>query len=168
MSNVLVHLVYILSAANLGQAAIEDRSSLREKAEHFQQDLLDKHWLDGLYVSIVPASSVGIGQSHTVDRTGNVIHAGVWTGRYLAGVGYQYAVTADPFARKHGDEILRALRILQEVIPINESSDRRKASHYCQTRAFKEVSERTCASRPIRRRVNGTRRWCLTAPDSHR
>ena len=30
---------------------------------------------------------------------GNVIHAGVWTGRYLAGGGYQYAATKDPWVR---------------------------------------------------------------------
>ena len=39
--------------------------------------------MDGLYVSIVPA---GAKVDHTVDEPGNVIHAGVWTGRYLAGV----------------------------------------------------------------------------------
>ena len=49
------------------------------------EDLLDKHWLDGLYVSIVPASPTGTKLNHTVEGTGNVLHAGVWTGRYLAG-----------------------------------------------------------------------------------
>jgi hypothetical protein len=44
-----------------------------------------------------------------------VIHAGVWTGRYLGGVGYQYAVTKDPRVREIGGQILKALRILQEV-----------------------------------------------------
>ena len=39
----------------------------------------------------------------------------MWTGRYLAGVGYQYAVTKDPEVRKHGGEILAGLRRLQEV-----------------------------------------------------
>ena len=95
--------------------AIENSSPLSEKARHFQQDLLDKHWLDGLYVSIVPASPQGTKLDHTVNEPGNVIHAGVWTGRYLAGVGYQYAVTRDPWVREHGGQILRALRILQEV-----------------------------------------------------
>ena len=92
-----------------------DSSPLHDKAAYFQRDLLDKHWLDGLYVSIVPSAPSGTPLSHTVDQPGNVIHAGVWTGRYLAGVGYQYAVTRDPWARRHGGEILRALRILQEV-----------------------------------------------------
>src|SRR5437867_2995124 len=93
----------------------DDSSPMRVKAAWFQQDLLDKHWLDGLYVSIVPATPPGTKLEHTVDQPGNVIHAGVWTGRYLAGVGYQYAVTRDPWVRRHGGEILRALRVLQEV-----------------------------------------------------
>ncbi len=92
-----------------------DSSPLREKAAYFQRDLLDKHWLDGLYVSIVPAAPAGTRLPHTVNQPGNVIHAGVWTGRYLAGVGYQYAVTRDPWVRRHGGEILHALRTLQEV-----------------------------------------------------
>ena len=92
-----------------------DSSPLHDKAAYFQRDLLDKHWLDGLYVSIVPSAPPGTKLPHTVDQPGNVIHSGVWTGRYLAGVGYQYAVTRDPWARRHGGEILRALRIQQEV-----------------------------------------------------
>jgi hypothetical protein len=96
-------------------AAVVDSSPLHDKAAFFQRDLLDKHWLDGLYVSIVPSAPLGTKLPHTVNQPGNVIHAGVWTGRYLAGVGYQYAVTRDPWARSHGDEILHALRTLQEV-----------------------------------------------------
>jgi hypothetical protein len=98
-----------------GPLAVTDSSPLRDKAAYSQRDLLDKHWLDGLYVSIVPSAPAGTRLPHTVDQPGNVIHAGVWTGRYLAGVGYQYAVTREPWVRKHGGEILRALRILQEV-----------------------------------------------------
>jgi hypothetical protein len=92
-----------------------DSSPLRVKAAWFQQDLLDKHWLDGLYVSIVPSAPPGTKLEHTIEEPGNVIHAGVWKGRYLAGVGYQYAVTRDPWVRRHGGQILEALRILQEV-----------------------------------------------------
>ncbi len=95
--------------------AVDDSSPLAEKAAFFQQDLLEKHWLDGLYISIVPSAPAGTKLQHSVDEPGNVIHAGVWTGRYLAGVGYQYAVTKDPAVRQHGDQILHALRKLQEV-----------------------------------------------------
>lgn len=80
-----------------------------------QRNLTERHMLDGLYVSIVPAEAPEGTWLHTVDEPGNVIHAGVWTGRYLAGVGYQYAVTRDPAVRRHGGEILHGLRVLQEV-----------------------------------------------------
>jgi hypothetical protein len=95
--------------------SVQDSSPLLLKAQYLQRDLLDKHWLDGLYVSIVPAAPPGTHLPHTVNEPGNVIHAGVWTGRYLAGVGYQYAVTQDPWVRDHGGQILQALRIQQEV-----------------------------------------------------
>jgi hypothetical protein len=69
--------------------AVDYRSPLREKAEYLERDLVDNHSLDGLYVSIVPSRPSGTRVPHTVNEPGNVIHAGVWTGRYLAGVGYQ-------------------------------------------------------------------------------
>lgn len=116
MSRSLVCLSIVAAVtAALPARAVENSSPLEEKARYFQQDLLDKHWLDGLYVSIVPSPPEGTKLMHDVNEPGNVIHAGVWTGRYLAGVGYQYAVTRDPWARGHGGQILRALRILQEV-----------------------------------------------------
>lgn len=94
---------------------VTDSSPLHDKTDYFLRDLLDKHWLDGLYVSIVPSAPPGTKVPHTVNEPGNVIHAGVWTGRYLGGVGYEYAVTRDKRVRERGGEILRALRILQEV-----------------------------------------------------
>jgi hypothetical protein len=107
-------LVALLGAA-APVAAISNDSTLIEKAEYFQRRLVEKHWLDGLYMSIVPVTRAGQTPDHTVEGPANVIHAGVWTGRYLGGVGYQYAVTRDPAVRKHGGQILQALRVLQEV-----------------------------------------------------
>jgi hypothetical protein len=104
-----------LHSARAGSAIPADSSSLHVKAAWLQQDLLEKHWEDGLYVSIVPHPAPGQKLTHAVDEPGNVIHSGVWTGRYLAGVGYQYAATRDPWVRKQGGEILNALRIQQEV-----------------------------------------------------
>ncbi len=108
-------LCFFTVSAVHAQSEIDQSSPLHEKAKHFQQDLLEKHWLDGLYVSIVPVTPREEKLSHTVDEPGNVIHAGVWTGRYLAGVAYQNAVTNDPVAREHGGQILVALRRLQEA-----------------------------------------------------
>src|SRR6266576_3161063 len=111
----VVGLLILSFCCSARTAPITDGSTLHLKADYFQRVLLDKHWLDGLYVSIVPSAPPGTKFPHTVDQPGNVIHAGVWTGRYLAGVGYQYAVTKDSWVRKHGGEILKALRIQQEV-----------------------------------------------------
>ncbi len=110
----------LLALLGLGACAgaarpVDDRSPLGEKAAYLERDLREKHSLDGLYVSIVPSAPAGVQLPHTVNEPGNVIHAGVWTGRYLAGVGYQYAVTRDPRVREHGAQILKALRIQQEV-----------------------------------------------------
>src|SRR2546425_10477540 len=95
-------------------AVPRDSSPLHVKAAYFHQDLLEKHWLDGLYVSIVPSPAPGEKLTHTVDEPGNVIHAGAWTGRYLGGVGYHYAATKDPWVRKHGGEIPNPLPIQPE------------------------------------------------------
>jgi len=110
----LVFLVSVMPVSADSRAPI-DSSPLHDKAAFFQRDLLDKHWLDGLYVSIVPSAPSGTRLAHTVNQPGNVIHSGVWTGRYLGGVGYQYAVTRDSWVRRHGGEILHALRTQQEV-----------------------------------------------------
>src|SRR3984957_7978886 len=103
----------LISIASL--AAMLTYGQMAEKAKVLQRNLIDKHLLEGLYVSIVPAAPEGTKLPHTVDDPGNVIHAGVWTGRYLAGVAYQYAVTRDPQVRKHGNDLLIGLRRLQEV-----------------------------------------------------
>ncbi len=109
-------LIFLLFTSSMNAAGqVSDSSPLSQKAKFFQQDLLEKHWMDGLYISIVPVVPSGQKLFHTVDEPGNVIHSGVWTGRYLAGVGYQYAVTQDPWVRAHGGEILQALRRQQEV-----------------------------------------------------
>lgn|GEM_PF-1666239 len=107
-------LVAVLGATLATQAVSID-SPLDEKAAYFQARILEKHWQDGLYMSIVPVTDEGETPDHTVTGPCNVIHAGVWTGRYLGGVAYQYAVTRDPRVREHGGRILRALRVLQEV-----------------------------------------------------
>jgi hypothetical protein len=111
-----VGLILGMALANAAWA-VDDKSPLIEKAAHFQQVLLERHWLDGLYVGIIdsPPPGAKVPLPHTVNQPGNVIHAGVWTGRYLGGVGYQYAVTKHPRVREIGGQILKALRILQEV-----------------------------------------------------
>src|SRR5947199_9905297 len=54
--------------ATAAPAAPRDSSPLHVKAAYFQHDLLEKHWLDGLYVSIVPSPAPGEKLTHTVDE----------------------------------------------------------------------------------------------------
>lgn len=110
-------LVLMGSLLFVGHAAwaVDDDSPLIEKANYLEKVLVEKHSLDGLYISIIDSVPNGMHAAHTVNEPGNVIHSGVWTGRYLGGVGYQYAVTKDPKVREHGGQVLKALRILQEV-----------------------------------------------------
>src|SRR5215475_2076333 len=110
----ITHKKFVIAFLALGCAAGQPlaHDSMEEKARALQRNLIEKHLVDGLYVSIVPAGAPVV---HSVDDPGNVIHAGVWTGRYLAGVAYQYAVTKDPAVRKHGGDLLMGLRRLQEV-----------------------------------------------------
>ncbi|MCX6623640.1 MAG: hypothetical protein NTY38_21750, partial [Acidobacteria bacterium] len=107
----------LCSAAASAEAPprVTDSSPLLEKARYFQRDLIEKHWMEGLYISIVNVQPPGKRGDHSVDYPGNVIHSGVWTGRYLAGLGYQYSVTKDPWVRRHAGEVLRALRRQQEI-----------------------------------------------------
>jgi hypothetical protein len=115
MKRLLSLIIHAALAASVFAQPISNSSPMLDKAKYFQRDLIDKHLLDGLYVSMVPTAPEGTKLTHTVDDPGNVIHAGVWTGRYLAGVAYQYSVTKDPAVRKHGGDILIGLRRLQEV-----------------------------------------------------
>lgn len=87
---------------------------LSKKAELFEQNLLEKHWIDGLYASIVeilPDGSV----DHNTTGWSNVAHSSSWSGNYLAGQAYRYAFTKDEKVRQHCQEILMALRRLQRV-----------------------------------------------------
>src|ERR1700743_3682576 len=98
--------LHIAIATSVFAQGITKSSPMVDKARYLQQDLIDKHLLEGLYVSMVPTAPQGTKLPPTVDQEGTVIRAGVWTGRYLAGVAYQYAVTKDPAIRKHGGDIL--------------------------------------------------------------
>jgi hypothetical protein len=111
----LLALIPALSFVPANAAPVTDASPLLEKAKYLQADLIDKHLGDGIYVSITNVPPPGIKLPHTVDQPGNVIHSGVWTGRYLAGVAYQYAVTKDPWARRHAQTLLDGLHRLQAV-----------------------------------------------------
>jgi hypothetical protein len=79
-------LICVVSFAAEAQT-VSNSSPLDVKAQYLQRDLKQNHLPEGLYVSIVPVAPPGVRLQHTVDEPGNVIHAGVRTGRYLAGIG---------------------------------------------------------------------------------
>jgi len=90
------------------------RRPLEEKVEFFERDLLEKHWIEGIYTPMVRIERDG-----TVDYSTqgycDVAHSCCWTSNYLAGQAYRYLVTKDEAVREHCWEILRALRRLQRL-----------------------------------------------------
>jgi hypothetical protein len=58
----------VAAVASAAEPGIRDSSPLRDKAIYFQQDLCDKHLLEGLYISIVPAAPAGTKRRHTVEN----------------------------------------------------------------------------------------------------
>ncbi len=112
----VVAIVVLFAVAALAESS-PDRSSkmsLQAKADLFYQNLLDRHLIDGLFTShveLLPGGEV----DHTTTGICDVAHAACWTGRYLAGVGYWYAVTKDSSVQQHGQLILDALARLHHM-----------------------------------------------------
>lgn len=89
--------------------------SLKEKAEHYEQNLLKSHLIDGLYVPNVLLDANG-NADLTTSGGADVAHAGVWTGRLLAGIAYKYAATKDEIVRQNlGQLVLDGLKRLHGV-----------------------------------------------------
>jgi len=90
------------------------RTALHEKAMLLERDLLERHWIEGLYPSMVRVRPDG-----TVDYSTqgfcDIAHACCWTSNYLAGQAYRYLVTSDEAVREHCWEILRMLHRLQNL-----------------------------------------------------
>ena len=95
-------------------ATAHSSPTLAEKAEVFEGNLKERHWLDGLYVSLVRIDGGGP-PDHSPQGFSEVRHAGCWTGRYLAAQAFRYALTKDPEVRREGDEIIAALRRLHAI-----------------------------------------------------
>jgi hypothetical protein len=89
--------------------------SLKEKAEHYEQNLIKSHLIDGLYVPNVLLDANG-NADLTTSGGADVAHAGVWTGRLLAGIAYKYAATKDEIVRQNlGQLVLDGLKRLHGV-----------------------------------------------------
>lgn len=87
---------------------------LEKKAEIFEQNVLERHWIDGLYPSSVEIPSNGSPVDQTTTGNSNVAHSINWTSYYLGGQCYRYLFTKDKAVLKHCNKVFRAiLRCLQ-------------------------------------------------------
>jgi len=103
----------VAPVSNAAQATGE-RMSLSAKARFFYENLLQRHLIDGLFTShveLLPGGEVDFSTRGICD----VAHAACWTGRYLGGVAFWYAVTGDTAVREHGQLILDALYRLHHM-----------------------------------------------------
>jgi hypothetical protein len=90
------------------------RAPLADKAEAFERNVLERHWIDGLYPSMVEVAADGSVDFTTAGHA-NVAHSINWTAYYLAGECYRWLATQDPEAREHCDQILEAIYRCQLV-----------------------------------------------------
>jgi len=89
--------------------------SMKEKAMHYEKNLIKNHLVDGLYVPNIYLDKEGKSDLTTTGGA-DVAHAGVWTGRLLGGIAYQYAVTKDESIRQNlGQLVLDGLKRLNDV-----------------------------------------------------
>jgi len=86
---------------------------LHKKARLLEENILDRHMIDGLYTSIILVTQTG--KPLYKGLQGGILHAVSWTGVYLVGLAFKYAATRDEEVRKHAWEVLKALRRLQEL-----------------------------------------------------
>ena len=91
---------------------------LWKKAEIFERNVLEKHWIDGLYPSSVEIPLDGGPVDHTTSGSSNVAHSINWTSYYLAGQCHRYLLTRDEGVREHCSRIFRALLRLQQMTGI--------------------------------------------------
>ena len=92
--------------------------ALEKKAEIFEQNVLERHWIDGLYPSSVEVSLDGSPVDQTTQGSSNIAHSINWTAYYLGGQCYRYLFTKDEQVRDHCNQIFEALYRCQLVTGI--------------------------------------------------
>ena len=103
-----------MSTIRWGHEDASWRTPLHDKALFFERDLLAKHWIEGIYPSMVriePDGSVDYSTQGCCD----IAHSCCWTANYLAGQAYRYLVTRDESVRDHCWHILRAFHRFQQL-----------------------------------------------------
>jgi len=85
------------------------RVPLHEKASSFEKNVLDNHWINGLYPSMVEIPLDGSPVDQTTQGYSNVAHSVCWTANYLAGQAYRYRFTGKESVRRHAGRVLKAM-----------------------------------------------------------
>ncbi|MGQ9542069.1 MAG: hypothetical protein ACUVTY_13400 [Armatimonadota bacterium] len=102
--------------STLGALAQEDWNiPLHQKAHRFEEDVLRKHWLNGLYIAQIETPPEGKPADHTTEGGSDVAHSVNWTCYYLSGEIHRYLLTKDPTLREHCRQIFQALLSLTRI-----------------------------------------------------
>ncbi len=91
---------------------------LEGKAEIFEKNVMERHWIDGLYPSSVEVPLDGSPVDQTTQGSSNIAHSINWTSYYLGGQCYRYLFTKDENVREHCNRIFEALYRCQLVTGI--------------------------------------------------
>ncbi len=88
---------------------------LAQKAQRFEEDVLRKHWLNGLYIAQIEVPPADQRGNHTTEGGSDVAHSVNWTCYYLSGEIHRYLLTRDPAVREHCRRILQGLLSLTRI-----------------------------------------------------
>jgi hypothetical protein len=91
------------------------KTTLEKKTEIFENNVLERHWIDGLYPSSVEVPLDGSPVDQTTQGSSNIAHSINWTSYYLGGQCYRYLFTKDEKVRDHCNQIFEALYRCQLV-----------------------------------------------------
>lgn len=89
--------------------------SLEKKAEIFEENVLERHWIDGLYPSSVEVPLDGSPVDQTTQGSSNIAHSVCWTAYYLGGQCYRYLFTKDEKVREHCNQVFESIYRCQLV-----------------------------------------------------
>jgi photosystem II stability/assembly factor-like uncharacterized protein len=88
---------------------------LEKKAEIFEKNVLERHWIDGLYPSSVEVPLDGSPVDQTTQGSSNIAHSVCWTSYYLGGQCHRYLFTKDEEVREHCNQIFESIYRCQLV-----------------------------------------------------
>lgn len=119
------------------------RVPLEKKAEIFEKNVLERHWIDGLYPSSVEVPLDGSPVDQTTQGSSNIAHSINWTSYYLGGQCYRYLFTKDEEVRDHCNQVFESLYRCQLVTGIRGLQARGYAKGHGESYEEREGSERS-------------------------